>query len=251
MAAHSSVLAWRIPGTGKPGGLPSMGLHRVGHDWSDSAPADGFLAAPRLISSCLNLPFGTRENVIEAGVLATRNGRQKGFRAQEPHRVLLGLRVTQSVTMGTWTGNEGCLTLRSIPLHTPPLEPDSAPSLAVGATVSGAPGITVIFLCCLLYGLIFFPPWNDSGPEASAIKLFFLTSLLYSVIWRASFMPVPATCQWPSIYDSSSNILQRFQSLHSHYLLDIANRWGNNGNSVRLYFGGLQNHCRWWLKPWN
>ena len=35
MATHSSVLAWRIPGTGKPGGLPSMGLHRVGHDWSD------------------------------------------------------------------------------------------------------------------------------------------------------------------------------------------------------------------------
>ena len=32
---HSSVLAWRIPGMGEPGGLPSMGLHRVGHDWSD------------------------------------------------------------------------------------------------------------------------------------------------------------------------------------------------------------------------
>ena len=31
-ATHSSVLAWRIPGTGEPGGLPSMGLHRVGHD---------------------------------------------------------------------------------------------------------------------------------------------------------------------------------------------------------------------------
>ena len=32
MATHSSVLAWRIPGTGHPGGLPSMGSHRVGHD---------------------------------------------------------------------------------------------------------------------------------------------------------------------------------------------------------------------------
>ena len=39
MAAHSSVLAWRIPGTGEPGGLLSMGLHRVGHDWSDLAAA--------------------------------------------------------------------------------------------------------------------------------------------------------------------------------------------------------------------
>ena len=35
MATHCSVLAWRIPGTGEPGGLPSMGSHRVGHDWSD------------------------------------------------------------------------------------------------------------------------------------------------------------------------------------------------------------------------
>ena len=39
MATHSSVLAWRIPGTGEPGGLPSVGLHRVGHDWSDLAAA--------------------------------------------------------------------------------------------------------------------------------------------------------------------------------------------------------------------
>ena len=39
MAAHSSVLAWRIPGLGEPGGLLPMGSHRVGHDWSDSAAA--------------------------------------------------------------------------------------------------------------------------------------------------------------------------------------------------------------------
>ena len=39
IATHSSVLAWRIPGTGEPGGLPSVGLHRVGHDWSDLAAA--------------------------------------------------------------------------------------------------------------------------------------------------------------------------------------------------------------------
>ena len=42
MAAHSSVLAWRIPGTEEPGGLPSMGSHRVGHDWSNLAVAAGF-----------------------------------------------------------------------------------------------------------------------------------------------------------------------------------------------------------------
>ena len=41
MATHSSVLAWRIPGTGKPGGLPSVGLHRVGHDRRDLAAIEG------------------------------------------------------------------------------------------------------------------------------------------------------------------------------------------------------------------
>ena len=39
MATHSSVLAWTIPGTGEPGGLPSLGSYRNGHDWSDLAAA--------------------------------------------------------------------------------------------------------------------------------------------------------------------------------------------------------------------
>ena len=39
MATHSSVFPWRIPWTGEPGGLPSMGSHRVGHNWSDLAAA--------------------------------------------------------------------------------------------------------------------------------------------------------------------------------------------------------------------
>ena len=39
MATHSSVLAWKIPGTAGPGGLPSMGSHRVRHDWSNLAAA--------------------------------------------------------------------------------------------------------------------------------------------------------------------------------------------------------------------
>ena len=44
MATHSSVLPLRIPGMGEPGGLPSMGLHRVGHDWSNLAGAAADLA---------------------------------------------------------------------------------------------------------------------------------------------------------------------------------------------------------------
>ena len=42
MATHSSVLGWRIPGTGEPGGLPSMGSRRVGYDWSDLAAAAAY-----------------------------------------------------------------------------------------------------------------------------------------------------------------------------------------------------------------
>ena len=47
MATHSSVLAWRVPGTAGPGGLPSMRLHRVGHDWSDLAAAEPSIPPPR------------------------------------------------------------------------------------------------------------------------------------------------------------------------------------------------------------
>ena len=49
MATHSSVLAWNIPGMAEPGGLPSMGSHRVGHDWSDLAVAAVAAAAARCL----------------------------------------------------------------------------------------------------------------------------------------------------------------------------------------------------------
>ena len=52
MATDSSVLAWRVPGMGEPGGLPSMGSHRVGHDWSD-------LAAAAAASGCSGFPGGS------------------------------------------------------------------------------------------------------------------------------------------------------------------------------------------------
>ena len=55
MATRSSVLAWGIPGTGEPGGLLSMGSHRVGHDWSDSAAMlflDLEVLDPRCLEDC-------------------------------------------------------------------------------------------------------------------------------------------------------------------------------------------------------
>ena len=51
MATHSSVLAWRTPGMGEPGGLPSVGSHRVGHDWSDLAAAAAAADATSLSST--------------------------------------------------------------------------------------------------------------------------------------------------------------------------------------------------------
>ena len=56
MATHSSVLAWRIPGTGEPGGLPSMGSHRVGQDWSDLAAAAAAAAGCNDLAWLSHLP---------------------------------------------------------------------------------------------------------------------------------------------------------------------------------------------------
>ena len=44
-------------------------------------------------------------------------------------------------------------------------------------------------------------------------------------------------------------VIKEDHGIRSHHFM--GNRWGNSGNSVRLFLGGLQNHCRWWLQPWN
>ena len=66
MATDSSVLAWRIPGTGEHGGLPSVGSHRVGHDRSDLAAAAAVDTKWKFISQYCPL----RENVFTENVLA-------------------------------------------------------------------------------------------------------------------------------------------------------------------------------------
>ena len=77
MATHSSALAWRIPGTGESGGLPSMGSHRVGHDGSDLAAAAAYVCIALiaeegfLISLCssLELCIGRTDAKAETPIL--------------------------------------------------------------------------------------------------------------------------------------------------------------------------------------
>ena len=57
MATHSSVLAWRIPGMGEPGGLPSVGLHRVRHNWSDLAAAAAAATWPGKVNTGCQRPY--------------------------------------------------------------------------------------------------------------------------------------------------------------------------------------------------
>ena len=65
MATHSSVLAWRISGMVEPGGLRSMGSHRVGHDWSDlAAAAGGSVNWPTSLPQHFSCPFLTSNHLL-------------------------------------------------------------------------------------------------------------------------------------------------------------------------------------------
>ena len=72
VATYSSVLAWRIPGTGEPGGLPSMGSHRGGHDWSDLAAAAAVQSLDRTRLAVALLHSVQVENVLQVGHLCCR-----------------------------------------------------------------------------------------------------------------------------------------------------------------------------------
>ena len=92
MATHSSVLAWRIPGTGEPGGLPSMGSHRVRHDWSDLAAV-----------AAVGFPGGSdgKESACNAGDPSSipGSGKSPGWREWQPIPVLL---LWESMDRGAW-----------------------------------------------------------------------------------------------------------------------------------------------------
>ena len=92
MATRSSVLACRIPGTGQPGGLPSMGSHRVGHTWSDLAAAAAAVLLPEFAGnetrsySWNTTLYSTWLAVVQKELLASH------FTHCPPPQLLIGLR---------------------------------------------------------------------------------------------------------------------------------------------------------------
>ena len=64
MAPHSSTLAWRLPGTGEPGGLPPLGSHRVGHYWGDLAAAAASPHLPIKMTFCQLLQLSSRTSPV-------------------------------------------------------------------------------------------------------------------------------------------------------------------------------------------
>ena len=95
MATHSSVLAWRLPGTAEPGGLPSVGSHRVRHDWSDLATAAAVANDVGQFFMCL---------------FAIRGASQAALVIKNPHASAGDIREVGSVprsgrSPGGWHGN--------------------------------------------------------------------------------------------------------------------------------------------------
>ena len=119
MATHSSILAWRIPGTEEPSGLPSMGSHRVGHDWSDVAAAaakgsyrktlsfccrKGYPFQGLKLVSCLTLGNELSEEthlLTKQEILLGKGTRVESNRVREPRRTALS-RGLQSPVLWWW-----------------------------------------------------------------------------------------------------------------------------------------------------
>ena len=106
MATHFSILAWRIPGMAEPGGLPSMGSHRIGQDWSDVALGSQELAVPSVHGIFRweywsRVPFPPTGNLPNSGIESTfliSPALAGGFLPREPLALL-----TMPKPLTVWT----------------------------------------------------------------------------------------------------------------------------------------------------
>ena len=106
MATHSSVLAWRIPGTVEPGGLPSMGSHRVGHDRSDLAAAAAAAAtypcfSLHILCQSLQLDYHLYDCSVSVFSINCQHPKSRG------HICLIHLSVSSALSVLMTSKNEG------------------------------------------------------------------------------------------------------------------------------------------------
>ena len=128
MATHSSVLAWRIPGTGEPCGLLSMGLHRVGHDWSDLAAAAA-VSCWYYILIILKFQLKSLVNVLQMNIFSVSNKwfeevTQSFIYNYSSHIIFITMSAPVSIAL-YWSSMEPC-----------------PPCLAVHNTTNGKPKTT-------------------------------------------------------------------------------------------------------------
>ena len=114
MATHSSVLAWRTPGTGEPGGLPSMGSHRVGHDWSDLA-ARLYLMSYYCQWKLKNNKYNFNLYFFQVGsidlflLIICFRAKNKAYLLTTVYFLLKTQKMTNSYNLIGWTGRPGVL----------------------------------------------------------------------------------------------------------------------------------------------
>ena len=153
MATHSSVPSWRIPGTVEPGGLPSMGSHRVGHDWSDLAAAAAAAAVP------IKLTTST-----EAGKKEKKKKNTKELQNKSKHKNNICFSWVTAVRVLSLAGSRSPPYLPRMPSNT---------ALISGPTV----GIAQILIWS--YSCVFLPPMSTAVRTSVFYFVGTLNDLLY------------------------------------------------------------------------
>ena len=99
-------------------------------------------------------------------------------------------------------------------------------------------------------GLVCCSPWGCKELDTTEWPQICRWHHPYGRKWRGTKKPLDESesGEWKS-WLKAQHSENKDHGIRSHH--SVGNRWGNSGNSVRVYFFGLQNHCRWWLQPWN
>ena len=96
MATQSSILAWSIPGTEEPSGLPSMGSHRVGHDWSDLAACSSWIVSELLDGNVKVMHLFSHKELWQMIIFQSRNSKENMMFLLLPSAFSMPCLVTQS-----------------------------------------------------------------------------------------------------------------------------------------------------------